>query len=72
MARKKPLRRFTRRETFLITESLKNERDEALKTIQKMEAEGKHPMFTQGFIKREINDLIELVESNERKNRKFK
>ena len=55
---------FNGMEEFMIVESLKNEKKLSVEKVKEMEAEGKRPIFTVGFIERSIDDLIKKVQDN--------
>ena len=55
---------FNGRESYMIIESLKNEKDNSIEIIENMEKDGKRPLFTKGFIEQEVDQLIEKVKEN--------
>ena len=55
---------FNARECYMIVESLKKEKLNSIAIIKKMQSENKRPLFTEGFIEREIDQLIEKVKEN--------
>jgi hypothetical protein len=63
---------FNARESYMIQESLDSERENAVAKIREMEADGKHPMFTVGFIEQEIGQLIDKIKENTKKEKNAK
>ena len=63
------MRKFTPREQFLLEQALDHTCSDTCKEIEEIERQGKNPLFTQGFIKREFNDLKELLKTNYRAER---
>tara|TARA_R110000868_G_scaffold6634_3_gene37371 strand:+ start:695 stop:928 length:234 start_codon:yes stop_codon:yes gene_type:complete len=59
---------FNGRESFILIESLRSEREHSIESLDKLEEEaketGKRPIFTKEFIKQEFNQLIEKIEEN--------
>lgn len=61
---------FNGRESFILIESLRNERERSLKHLIELEKKaketGKRPIFTKEFIRQEFNQVIEKIEENTR------
>lgn len=59
---------FNGRESFILIESLRSEREHSMECLGKLEEEaketGKRPIFTKEFIRQEFNQLIEKIEEN--------
>ncbi len=64
------INKFDGRESYLIINALENQCKEACDDIREMERNGKHPMFTVGYIEREHAQLISIIKSNTKKPRK--
>ena len=68
MAKDEEFKLFNGRESFLLTESLSNERERSLEHLAELEKEakenGKQPIFTKGFIEQEFDQLIEKIKEN--------
>jgi len=62
----KEVKLFNGRESFILIESLRNERERSLKYLIELEEKaketGKRPIFTKEFIKQEFDQLIEKIE----------
>lgn len=64
------MKKFNGYEKYLILEGLKLVEAQGVKEIEEIEASGKNPIMTIGFIKGQIRETVEKVEELSLKERK--